>query len=235
MGARYLTAQIDAEVPVRFPVREPAELGERVAEAVKLTLHNDPVYLTEDITHYSAVQRLGHSIGVRGKTTFRLELFEAISRGGDKAVYAPGLALGITRGSGNWQVLGRLYGGSWPVRTPGTEPALQLVTGADGGLTFELLEKAFASPYVSACLGVQFLRFVGREHVGDAKLAGVNHLGLAGSIRAGVRVLRWTSFDLDLFAQGYLPLFVTRDADGALFGDKGVYTPVLQLGIGVGF
>jgi hypothetical protein len=234
-GARYLTARIDREVPVRFILKEPLELGDRVSEAVKLCLHNDPVYLTEDITHYSAVQRLGLSLGVRARTNIRLELFEVTARGGTNTVFAPGMALGMTRGSGNWQVLGRLYFGSWPAAVPGTDRALQAIAGIDGGLTYEFLEKDFWSPYVSACLGGQFLRYGGRELATDTKLAHVNHLGLAASARAGVRFFRWHGFDLDVFAQGYLPLFVTRDADGALFGDQGLYTPSVQLGLGVGF
>lgn len=235
VGARYLTAQIDREVPVRFVVKEPLELGDRVSEAVKLCLHNDPVYLTEDITHYSKLQRLGHSIGVRGRSSFRLELFEAISRGGTNAVFSPGLAFGMTRGSGHWQVLGRAYLGGFPAAVPRTDRTLQVITGADGGLTFELLEKAFASPYLSACLGVQYLRYAGRERPTDKRVEIVNDLGLSVSARLGVRFFRWNHFDLDVFAQGYLPLFLTRDVDGALFGEKGLYTPSLQLGLGVGF
>ena len=234
-GARYLTAQIDHEVPVRFVIKDPIELGERVSEAVKLCLHNDPVYLTEDITHYGKLQRLGHSIGVRGRTSFRLELFEAISRAGTNAVFSPGLAFGVTRGSGSWQVLGRAYLGGWPAAVPRVERALQVITGADGGLTFELLEKAFASPYLSACLGVQYLRYAGREQPKDTRATFVNHLGLTVSARLGARFFRWNHFDLDPFAQGYLPLFITRDADGRLFGEDGLYTPSLQLGLGVGF
>lgn len=234
-GARYLTAQIDREVPVRFIIKDPLELGERVAEAVKLCLHNDPVYLTEDITHYSKLQRLGRSIGVQGRSSFRMEFFEAISRAGTNAVFSPGVALGLTRGSGHWQVLGRAYLGGWPAGVPRTDRALQVITGADGGLTFELLEKAFASPYLSACLGVQYLRFVGREQPMDKRAAFVNHLGVSASVRLGARFFRWNRFDLDLFAQGYLPFFVTKDVDGSLFGEKGLYTPSVQLGLGVGF
>jgi hypothetical protein len=55
------------------------------------------------------------------------------------------------------------------------------------------------------------------------------------SARAGVKFLRTHDYDLDVFVQGYLPLFNTKDADGALFGEKGLYTPSLQMGIGVGF
>lgn len=235
MGARYLTAQIDREVPVRFAIKEPLDLGERVSDAVRLTLHNDPVYLTEDITHYNKLQRLGHSVGVHGRFAFRVEIFEALSRGGTNAVFAPGAAIGLTRGSGHWQVLGRAYFGGSPGAIPGTDRALQVITGLDGGLSFEVLEKAFASPYVAACAGAQFLRFGGREQANGARVDHVNHLGVTASLRLGVRMFRWHTFDLDVFTQGYLPLFITRDADGALFSDGGLYTPSVQAGIGVGF
>ena len=125
--------------------------------------------------------------------------------------------------------------GGWPAAVPRTDRALQVITGADGGLTFELFEKAFASPYVSACLGVQYLRYVGHEKPSDERVAVVNHLGLSASARIGVRFFRWNTFDLDLFAQGYLPFFITKDVDGSLFGEGGLYTPSLQLGLGVGF
>jgi hypothetical protein len=233
-GARYLNAQLDQEVPVRFPVRDAADLGDRVIEAVKLVLHNDPVYLSEDITHFSKLQRLGHSVGVAGRWQFRFEIFEALTRA-PNATTAPGLAFGITRGSGNWQVLGRLYGGGLPGGVEGMNRQLQIFTGADAGLTYEFLEKDFASPYVSACLGAQFLRFSGHKTAKAENLVYQSRLGLTASARAGVRFFRWHSFDLDLFVQGYLPLFLTRDPDGLLFSDAGIYTPSLQAGLGVGF
>jgi hypothetical protein len=233
-GARYLTAQLDQEVPMRFPIRDAADLGDRVIDAVRLVLHNDPVYLTEDITHFSSLQRLGHSIGVAGRWQFRLEIFETISRA-PNAVFTPGLAVGATRGSGNWQVLGRLYGGGLPASVEGTSRMLQLDVGADVGLTYELFEKAFASPYLSGCLGGQFLRFAGRQKATDKSLLYQGRLGLTASARAGVRFFRWHAFDLDVFVQGYLPLFLTRDPDGLLFSDAGLYTPSLQAGVGVGF
>lgn len=233
-GARYLTAQLDQEVPMRFPIRDAADLGVRLAEAVRLVLHNDPVYLTEDITHFSALQRLGHSIGVAGRWQVRLEIFETLSRA-PNPVFTPGLAVGATRGSGHWQVMGRVYGGGLPASVAGMDRMLQIHAGVDAGLTYEFLEKAFASPYVSACLGAQFLRFAGRQKSTDDHLLYQGRLGLTTSARAGVRFFRWHAFDLDLFVQGYLPLFLTRDPDGLLFSDAGLYTPSLQAGLGVGF
>src|SRR5450432_1130656 len=52
-GARYLTAQIDREVPARYVVTDAVELGARLSDALSLVLHNDPTYLSEDISHYN--------------------------------------------------------------------------------------------------------------------------------------------------------------------------------------
>jgi hypothetical protein len=234
-GARFLTAQIDQEVPTRFAINGTVELGNRLEEAIRLVLHNDPVYLAEDIAHLSAVQRFGQSIVVRGRFIFRMELFETISRGGNNVVTVPGMALGLTRGWDHWQVLGRFYGGGSPTSVTGTDRALQAMAGVDGGLTYELFDKALWSPYVSGCAGVSFVRYIGREQAQSARISHVNDIGATLSARAGARFFRWYNFDLDLFAQGYLPLYVTKDVDGALFSEAGLYTPSLQIGLGVGF
>lgn len=235
VGTRFLTAQIDQEVPMRFAIKDPIDLGPRVEEAIRLVLHNDPTYLAEDIAHLSAFQRLGRSIVVRGRFTFRMELFEALSRGGNNLATASGGALALTRGSENWHVVGRLYGAGSLVSVAGTDRALQAIAGIDGGLAYEMFAKTSWSPYVSACAGIQYIRYVGREHANDTSLMRVNDYGATLSARVGARFFRWFNFDVDLFAQGYLPLFLTRDVDGALFSEKGLYTPSVQIGIGVGF
>jgi hypothetical protein len=234
-GTRFLTAQIDREVPARFAVKDPVDLAGRLDDAVRLVLHNDPTYLAEDVAHMDALQRFGQIILVRGHLTFRLELFGALSRSGTGAVSVPGIALGVTRGSGHWQVLGRLYGGGVPGSTPGAEQALQVLAGVDGGITYELFDKASWTPYVSGCAGVQFFRYAGREKATDTNLTYVNDAVPTLSARVGARFFRWYSFDLDLFAQGYVPLSLTKDVDSGFFGGPGLYTPSLQLGLGVGF
>ncbi len=234
-GNLYLTAQIDREVPVRYEMKDRAELADRLTEGLSLVLHSDPVYLAEDIEHYSAVQRLGHSLGVRGRNTYRVEMFEAVGRSGTNAVFATGAAFAVTRGSGHWQVLARAYLAGWPVRASGTDRTLQVLTGADAGLTYEFLDLATWSPYVSLCAGLQFQRYAGRELATDAGPTYLNQFLVDVSARVGFRFFRANDFDLDLFVQGYLPLHPAKDVDGALFGDKGLYTPSLQLGLGVGF
>jgi hypothetical protein len=234
-GARILTAQIDGEVPMRFTIKDPIDLAPHVEDALRLVLHNDPAYLAEDIAHLNALQRFGQAILVRGRLSFRLEVFEAVSRGGTNVVSAPGVALGVTRGSGHWQVLGRGYGGGSPGSVPGLDRALQAFAGIDGGVTYELFDKAAWSPYVSGCGGVELVRYVGRVHASDTTLVPVTDIGATLSTRVGARFFRFYTFDLDLFAQGYLPLFVTKDVDTGFFGTSGLYTPSIQVGLGVGF
>jgi hypothetical protein len=41
--------------------------------------------------------------------------------------------------------------------------------------------------------------------------------------------------DQDVSASGHPPLFKVRDQDLPLFGEEGLYTPFIQLGLGVGF
>ena len=234
-GARVLTAQIDRAVPARFTIKDPDDLLPHVEEAMRLVLHNDPTYLAEDIAHLSALQRFGQAILIRGRLAFRLELFEAISRGGTDVVSAPGLALGVTRGSGHFQVIGRAYGGGTPGSVPGLDRALQAFAGIDGGVTYEFFDEDTWSPYVSGCGGVELVRYVGRVHASDTSLTPVTDIGATLSARVGARFFRFYDFDLDLFAQGYLPLFVTKDVDSGFFGTSGLYTPTIQVGVGVGF
>jgi len=227
--------RVDREVPARFTIKDPADLLPHVEEALRLVLHNDPAYLAEDIAHLDALQRFGHAILVRGRLAFRLELFEAVSRGGTNVVSAPGLALGVTRGSGHWQVIGRAYGGGTPGSAPGLDRALQVFAGIDGGVAYELFDRDAWSPYVAALGGVELVRYVGRVQASDTGLTPVTDIGATLSARLGARFFRTSNFDLDLFAQGYLPLFVTKDVDSGFFGTSGLYTPTLQIGLGVGF
>jgi hypothetical protein len=110
------------------------------------------------------------------------------------------------------------------------------MAGLDGGITYELFgNKATWTPYVSGCGGVQFVRYAGHDHAADTSLTYVNDVGATLSARLGLRFFRGYNFDLDLFAQGYVPLFVTKDVDSGFFGGAGLYTPSGQIGLGVGF
>lgn len=228
-GVTYLTARIDQGVPVRYAIKD--DLAQRLSEGLSLVLHNDPVYLAEDITHFSAVQRIGHSLLAGGHNRYRLEVFEALSRG-PNAAFATGGAFTFTRGSGHWQVMARAYVAGWPGGIKGTDRVLRILAGVDAGLVYEVSALSHTSFYVGAGFGLQFLRFEGRE---AEVLSVVNQVAFVFQTRLGVRFFRYNDFDCDVFLAGYVPLHKTVDADGRLFGEEGLYTPSIQLGFGVGF
>ena len=231
-GVSYLIVRINREVPVRYTVKRAEDLAPRLTEALQRVLGQDPVYLAADIQRYSALQRAMHSVLKGGRNTWRVELFEAITSGGTNAAFASGGAFSVTRGSANWFVFARLYGGGSLGGTSGTNRALRLMVGGDLGLSYELLARSTITPYFSAGLGLQLLHYEGRLRATDRDLQDATAKGATVSLRAGLRFFRASDFDLDLFAAGYLPLFATDDPDSQLMD---AYTPSLQLGLGVGF
>jgi len=230
-GVTYLTARIDQEVPVRYTIDEDGDLADRLSEGLSLVLHNDPVYLAEDITHYSAAKRLGHSILAGGHNRYRVEVFEALSRG-PNATFVTGGAFTFTRGSQHWQVMARVYLAGWPGGVNNTDRVLRVLAGVDAGLIYETSALSHTTFYVGGGLGLQFLRFEGRE---SGALSVVNQVAFVFQTRMGVRFFRHTDFDCDVFLAGYIPFHKTSDVDGRLFGEDGLYTPSIQLGFGVGF
>lgn len=235
-GKRFLTARIDREVPVRYEIADDKELEPRIAEAVSLVLGNDPVYLAEDVSRLDVASRAAHTILKRGTNIWRVELFETLARGGGSLAFAPGGAVAVTRGADHLQVLARVYFAGWPGSLEGYDPALRIDTGADVGLTYEVSDRALASFYVSAGAGIEYLRYEGRVAVEEgASVEHIDEIGAALFARMGVRFLRFTDFDCDLFAAGYLPLFNTENPDSLLFAKDGLYTPSIQIGMGVGF
>lgn len=234
-GVLHLTARVGQQVPVRYAVRSGDDLAERVQEAVALCLQNEPVYLAEDIAHLSFMERMGLSIGRRGRTAWRVEMFEVVSRA-PHAVFATGGALGMSRGSGHWQLLARAYAAGSADRARGEDRALRALAGAEVGLAWESHEREDWTFYAGLSLGLQYLRFEGRIGPADGgRLEAINEVTGALGARLGFRFLRTRGFDLDLFVLGHLPVTATHDEDVPLWGDSGLYTPSLQLGLGVGF
>jgi len=110
---------------------------------------------------------------------------------------------------------------------------LRLGVGLDAGATFEFNENRPVSGYVGGGAGLSFLRFEGRI---DSNAYATNDVLFQVFARIGVRMLRLTDFDLDLFACGYLPVHPVRDPQSRMFGDNHItFTPSVQMGIGVGF
>ncbi|MBN2495457.1 MAG: hypothetical protein JXR96_12755 [Deltaproteobacteria bacterium] len=235
-GARTLTARIDQAIPVRFEIRDPDELLERLEQAISLVLGNDPVMLQQDIAHYSFLERASHSIIVQGTNTYRFELFQTVGRGGHGAVFAPGAAFSMARGSGHWQVIARIHAAGWHDSLRGDEQVLRAAAGADGQVAYELSALSAASFYASAGLGLQYQRYEGLLNPADDDSRDVVNCFLVGLVaRVGVRFFRYHDFDCDLFAAGFIPFHPAKDVDSLLFGESGLYTPSLQVGLGVGF
>ncbi|MBI5529255.1 MAG: hypothetical protein HY897_23265 [Deltaproteobacteria bacterium] len=231
-GVRYLTARVGNEVPARYAVKDPADLGEALSKALTLVLGSDPVFLSEDVSRMSAAQRAARSVLVRGHNTWRIELYEVTARSPLGAAFAPGGAFSVTRGADHFGVFSRIYFGGLPgdeVR----EPALRLHAGGDVGAVYEFDAISSWSFYASAGAGVQLVRFEGRvDAPGISDVDTVTDFGFAGFVRVGARFLRIYEFDCDLFAAGYLPMFLTADTDSLL---PSAWTSSLIAGIGVGF
>ena len=228
----YLTCRINREVPVRYDFSNPADLASKLSQAISQVLVHDPVYLSDDITHYNAIQRAAHSILKRGNNYWRLEIYQGIGNGNNNVAFAPGGAVSISRGADHWQVYTRLYFGGWPGPVAGSDRILRIKTGADVGLTYEFNALSNASFYASAGLGLQYLRYKGRLDPADENsIDHRNDFGPTFHLRFGFRFLRVYDFDCDIFVAGYLPMF-PADADTGL-GD--FYPPSLQAGFGVGF
>lgn len=228
----YLTARVNQEVPVRHGFKKMDDLEHKLKDAISQVLSHDPVYLADDITHYSSIQRAANSILKRGNNYWRLELFQGIGRGGSPVALSPGGAVSITRGADNWQVFVRVFFGGWPGNPRGEDAVLAVNTGTDVGLTYEFSEKSSSSFYVSLGVGLQYQRYSGLLDPGDPESVDYrNDFGPTLSARAGFRFLRIYNFDCDVFVQGYLPLY-PADIDSLI----GKFYPVtLQAGFGVGF
>ncbi len=231
-GMYYLTARMNQAVPVRYQFRENQELSAKLRTAIRQVLAHDPIFLMNDITRYSAIQRAAHSVLKRGHNTIRLELYQGIGRGNEQAVYAPGAAVGMTRGADHWQVFARMYFGSWPGKVLGESYVLRVDTGADLGLIYEFNKLDNSSLYVGAGFGLQYMRYEGRSDPTDAKsIDHRNDFGPTFHLRLGFRLMRLYDFDCDFFVVGYLPMF-GADKDSRL---ADFYSPTLQLGLGIGF
>jgi hypothetical protein len=228
----FLTARVNQEVPVRHSFKEMDDLEHKLKDAISQVLSHDPVYLADDITHYSSIQRAANSILKRGNNFWRLELFQGIGRGGSPVSYAPGAAVSITRGADNWQVFVRVFFAGWPGSPRNDDTVLAVNTGADVGLTYEFSALSSSSFYVSLGVGLQYQRYSGLLDPDDPGSVDYrNDFGPTLSARAGFRFLRIYNFDCDIFIQGYLPLY-PADVDSMI----GKFYPLtLQAGFGVGF
>jgi hypothetical protein len=235
-NTRYLTVRIDGEIPMRYPVASDAELENRLGDGVSRALGNDPAYLAENPERMSGGERALRSVLVRGNNTFRLSLFQTVARTDTGAAFAPGLAFELSRGADHFAVFARTAVAGNLSAIHGSERALRLLGQVDAGVTYEASARAATSGYLGLGAGLTLLRFEGRVDENDPdSLDRVDVAGATLEARFGVRFFRMYDFDCDAFLITALPLFATKNPDALLFGESGIYTPFVQLGLGVGF
>lgn len=235
-GTRYLTVQLDGEVPDRTTIANDPEVGPKLAESITQVLRSDPMHLSEDPEKWSAMERASRSVMVRGTNTYRLELFETMARTDNNVAFAPGIGIGFARGADQWQVSARLHLAGDSSGISGTERALRLATGMDLGVIWQASRRAPTSGYLGAGAGLTVLRFAGLLDPNDKNSqTDLKAWRPVVNLRAGIRFLRIYDFDADAFIQGNIPLWATKQVDDDLWGKTGVWTPMLQVGVGVGF
>jgi hypothetical protein len=229
-GTRYLTARVNQEVPVRFALKSPHDLEDKLGEALRQVLRSDPVYLAEDLSRMNAVWRAGAHLVKSGSNRYRLELFELVGSGGRGAVFASGGAFTVARGIDHLQVFARLSLAGSPRSFGADGVVLRLLAGGDVGLLWEASARANTTFYVGPGVGLHFVRFEGAQ--GGRELHPLDTLLFSVALRTGLRTLRFYGFDLDLFAQLHLPLYKSADPDTQLVN---AYTPYVEAGLGIGF
>src|SRR5581483_2451850 len=229
-GGRYLTARVNQEVPVRFSIKAPHDVEEKLSEGLRQVLKHDPVYLAEDLSRMNAVWRAGANVVRHGTNRSRLELLEVMGSGGRNAVFASGAAFTVARGIDHLQVFARLEAAGSPSSLRDGAVVLRVLAGGDLGVLWEVSARANTTFYVGPGVGLHYARFEGTQNGAAATPA--NAVLFSVALRAGVRALRFYGFDVDLFAQVHLPLYKTNDPDSPLVD---AYTPYAMAGVGVGF
>jgi hypothetical protein len=225
-GVRYLTAHVNQEVPVRFALKSGRDLDDKLGEALRQILRQDPVYLAEDLSRMNAVWRAGANVLKNGSNRYRIDLFEVIGTAGPNAVFASGAALEVARGIDHVSVFARLAVAGSPHNRP-DEITLRILAGADVGCAWEASARANNTVYLGGGLALHYVRFEGAPSVNPA-----NTVLFSAVARIGARFLRYYGFDVDLFAQLHLPFYKANDPDSPLVD---AYTPYALAGLGVGF
>lgn len=235
-NTRYLTLRIDAEIPLRYSFGTDRELEIHLSEGMSRVLRSDPAYLAEDPSRLSGTERAVRAVLVHGSNTYRLSFSENIARTDTGFAYAPGVAFEIGRGAGHFGVFAKTGIAYSLPSVRADERALNLLGRTEAGLAYEFAPRRTTSAYAAVSAGALLLRFQGRTDPADER--SVDSVMTAGAMlaaRVGVRFLRVYDFDCDAFASLVAPLFATKNPDSSLFGEHGTYTPIAELGLGVGF
>ena len=223
---RFVTAQLDAEVPHREAVG-PDGVANAVERALVVVLHNDPRTL-EGPGPTDPLGRAMWTFERRGRNHFGLELAEVgVSVGGVlNTVPAAGL---FARREVNAVHVGARIAAAGCLADCGNE--LHLSRWAQAMIEASLFSstQANTAAFGSVQLGFEVQRFYGpRRYDDDGSSGGATELGPSVALRGGVETMRISNARLQLFAQVGLPLFSSFDRDHGIVRQ---WTPSLAIGI----
>ncbi len=226
---RSVTAWLTGQSPHRLDVPPDASLEGLLSEAIVHALATDPRAVMADEEALEAA--LGKEVAaVRGVMSYGVEVAETTLWVGEEATWSPALALRIRRGLGAFHVGGRLRVAFLPVEPGESATPVPTVNAAfEPEFAWFVSPEANTSFYLAGGLGVNVLRFDGRDSEGRSSLVdwGVHLTG-----RVGVEFLRVADVRADLFASATLPWFVTDHSASKLVDD---WTPSVEVGFGVAF
>ncbi|NOZ86319.1 MAG: hypothetical protein GXP49_08625 [Deltaproteobacteria bacterium] len=233
----YLTVRLEGQVPVRYRLKDMDLLEKRLGQAISLVLENDPVYLSKDMSRATMIEKAKHDILVTGHNYYGLEAFQVVGNTNNAFGTASGLAFAFNRGSKAWHVLMRTFVAGWPGYGGNNEAAIKAYTGVDLAAGYELDQESMNSLYLDAGVSLAYMRLEARlVDPGSGKTSWESTDQFLGSVlvRAGYKMLRLFDFNADAYLALRIPLHPLRDVDSTLF--KGwFYTPMVELGVGIGF
>lgn len=226
-GGRHLTGWLDGEVPYRVDIDE-GGLARAVEELLGVLLHNDPRRLRGPEAEKDVFGHGMRALRVSGQTYFGFEAYQLGTFVNGSLQTLPGLAAVVRREVGQVHVGARVAG----AHAVGDRATLTLKTD----IAFQLEAAWFTSAtadtaaFVAVVLGYELQGFEGPASDGTRGTAFAS--GFSPGMRAGVELFRVTRARAELFVQGVLPTFVSKDGDSGVVDQ---WTPTIALGAGVLF
>jgi hypothetical protein len=226
-GGRHLTGWLDGEVPYRVDVEE-GGLGRAVEELLSVLLHNDPRRLRGPEAEKDIFGHGMRALRVSGQTYFGFEAYQLGAFVDGSLQTLPGLAMVIRREVGQVHVAARVGG----AHSLGDRYELALKTDLAAQIEGAWFTSATADTAVffAVVLGYELQAFEGPASDGGRGTALSS--GFSPGMRAGVELFRVTRARAELFVQGVLPTFVSKDGDSGVVDQ---WTPSVALGAGVLF